>query len=321
VSKPCPVIPRKINATSKPSNIPDPDTQIVPDTDEQCSSSDLSSDELCKLLPLVLERPTFPEIRDVDLAPSLANMEGRLLLVPPEHTRARLQVIGPKLYAATLKAHYRGAAKGLYVAVTIPANLVDKPGFFPTHMLGVRPLDKDGDISEVHFHLVHEFVLVAHCSSFSPFRMTRLPGGERKIRFKERRGKVTHMLPVLWMSMPSTSELPMLLEYLYTRCTNVLYRELVPSFCAEILSEANDPQEACDTIVHHLASSSPGFLIANALRVRGLWRNVCFLGVSDQRLWTVINCAWDNYIGALRYTGTLEYTEVVEFDGDIDSFL
>jgi len=40
-------------------------------------------------------------------------------------------------------------------------------------------------------------------------------------------------------------------------------------------------------------------LLARAMTINGLWRNVCALGIFDAQLWEILDLVWEVVIGAL----------------------
>jgi len=49
------------------------------------------------------------------------------------------------------------------------------------------------------------------------------------------------------------------------------------------------------------ATYTPYALLAHAMTINGIWRNVCALGVFDDQLWEVLDLAWEAIIGALDW--------------------
>lgn len=149
----------------------------------------------------------------------------------------------------------------------------------PTHMLAVHSSTQPAlGARKVTLFPAHSLVLAAHCAN-----LPALPASFSTPASSADSSEVQLTLPVLPLALPSPETFAPLSSYLYTRRADALLKTLIPL--------ASNRQSVAD-----LSSST---LLAYALKIHGVWRNACALGVHDEKLWKVLDLAWSLCVGSL----------------------
>ena len=106
-------------------------------------------------------------------------------------------------------------------------------------------------------------------------------------------------LPVVPMCLPSPETFSVLQSYLYTKRFDVLFSSLLPT--PPPFDNPNMPMpEMISRLARHLSATCGNLQLArHAMIINGLWRNVCALGVQDDRLWGAIEVAWEAVVDAM----------------------
>lgn len=149
----------------------------------------------------------------------------------------------------------------------------------PTHMLAVHSSTQPAlGARKVTLFPAHSLVLAAHCAN-----LPALPASSPTPTSSSDSSDVKLTLPVIPLALPSPETFAPLSSYLYTRRADTLLRTLVPR-AQNAQSVANVPSS---------------ILLAHALKIHGVWRNACALGVHDEKLWKVLDLAWSLCVGSL----------------------
>jgi hypothetical protein len=99
--------------------------------------------------------------------------------------------------------------------------------------------------------------------------------------------------PVYPLCVPSPSMFPLVLKYLYTRCLDEVFEELLPR--PPVVEEGSEAQPS----KMYAANFEYRELLKYACRVYGVWGNVVALGVFETRLSVAIEDAWAVLVDAL----------------------
>jgi hypothetical protein len=106
--------------------------------------------------------------------------------------------------------------------------------------------------------------------------------------------------------------------YLYTKRSDLLLRSLLPVIPPTPINVYTSPDETPEEAARQLqnalsfarqlaATYTPHALLQYTMRVNGLWRNVCALGIFDSGIWEIIDTAWEVLLLALGMaTGNLD---------------
>ena len=199
------------------------------------------------------------------------------------------------------------------VSVTTTVPVSETPVLLPTHMLAVHssaatssPGAGPSTPRKVTLFPAHSVVLAAHCANFPALPTTTFPveyaSDEEVAQGVQGLGREARtQLPLVPLSLPSPETFASLSTYLYTRRSDQLFASLLPHAPPPSLAQSKAKgEEALDMYADHLRSSiSRTALLSLALRVLGLWRNTCALGVNDAQLWGVIERAWGVLVRSL----------------------
>lgn len=153
----------------------------------------------------------------------------------------------------------------------------------PSHILAVWSKGKDTTAPRtVEIRPVHELLFAATCAHLPAFPAAARPTCED--------GKTR--LPVVPLCIPHLPTFGLLQHYLYTHQADRLLAGLLPKPPTPVAPE--------ETAARLAQSCSPATLINHALRVHGLWSNVCALGIFDDKLWRVIDFSWALLMESLK---------------------
>ncbi|KZV87977.1 hypothetical protein EXIGLDRAFT_751933 [Exidia glandulosa HHB12029] len=264
---------------------------------------------------------------------ALAAVDPTLADVPAASVQEKLLPLGTSLM--TVLAKTRAApTSGLPqdIDVIVPQSEADSRTQLPTHMLAVHAKQPKLHTSrsgqpqlkrKVTLFPVHDLVLVAHCANLP----TLPPSGSQLLSEPQPQEQpaaaagaadeasetapaapISLKLPVVPLCLPSPPTFPILQSYLYTKRADSLLARLlphVPGTTPATSSEARpaitgDRVETMRNLVDSLSDRhAPSELLKFALTTHGLWSNVCVLGVHDDRLWRVLDLAWEVLMGAM----------------------
>ena len=165
----------------------------------------------------------------------------------------------------------------------------------PTHMLAVHSSTQPASqgARKVTLFPAHSLVLAAHCANLPPLPASVASTSAPVTSDDSEDVHVT--LPILPLSIPSPETFATLSSYLYTRRADALLRALLPSF-----PSSTPVPTTMVALTQTLERAPSSTLLAHALKVHGVWRNACALGVHDERLWGVLDLAWKACVGGLE---------------------
>lgn len=184
----------------------------------------------------------------------------------------------------------------------------------PSHMLAVYSAQANDASSnrrnKVTLYPSHNIILAAHCANLPLLRSITHPPP------KVAGSSIT--VPVVPLCIPAAELYAPLSMYLYTKRADLLLRSLlpvVPPTSINVYASPDEtPEEAAQqrqnvlSFARQLAATyTPHALLQYAMRVNGLWRNVCALGIFDSGIWETIDTAWEVLLLALGMaTGNLD---------------
>jgi hypothetical protein len=170
----------------------------------------------------------------------------------------------------------------------------------PTHMLAVYSRQcsaSPNPTRRVMLFPTHNIVMAVHCA-----HLPMLP----KSTATEPDSVGQMILPVVPLCVPSPETFSQLSAYLYTKDASHLLAMLLPT-ATQTPTSVLPLNELLDADAQKLqqfssklrATYTPHALLAYAMTINGLWRNVCALGIFDAQLWEILDLAWGLVIGAL----------------------
>jgi hypothetical protein len=183
----------------------------------------------------------------------------------------------------------------------------------PSHMLAVHSrlpqhTSQSHSPRQVTLFPIHHIVFAAHCASLPTLPPNPTPAMPQTTG--------THItLPVVPLCIPHPETFPHLSAYLYTRRTSALIASLLPagtSLPPTLTIDAPDFNKTLRQFSKQLAMTyTVHALLGHAVKINGLWRNVCALGVFDDGMWDALDVAWDAILLALAIaTGSEQLSEL-----------
>jgi hypothetical protein len=164
----------------------------------------------------------------------------------------------------------------------------------PSHMLAVYSRQPSTTSRRrITLFPFHNIVLASHCAN-----LPNLPTPPKTKQPEASGSRLT--VPVVPLCIPSPQTFPYLSAFLYTKRTDLLLSSLLPCIPPTSLSAENVDSAVLLQFATSLAGTyTPQALLQNVMKVNGLWRNVCALGVFDDRLWDTMDLAWEVLLTAL----------------------
>ncbi|EIN14565.1 hypothetical protein PUNSTDRAFT_81029 [Punctularia strigosozonata HHB-11173 SS5] len=238
-------------------------------------------------LPRRLTKPAFKPIN----REAIRAADPELADTPTPYIQLRLAEHGNAMYKVlqSVEASAPERKEEMPKEVKIVVNDV-KTAELPTHILGVyRNWALPGESNKrVDLYPAHHIMLAAHCSNLPP-----IPAPPAQSAPEEAPATIT--VPFLPICIPSPQTFPLLLTYIYTGREDALYSALLPMPVPSYPPTATTEEQARidQEFSALLARSFPAAkLLEWAMRVNGLWRNTCTLGVDLDDLWTAIDLCW-----------------------------
>ncbi|PCH37467.1 hypothetical protein WOLCODRAFT_84272 [Wolfiporia cocos MD-104 SS10] len=278
-------------------------------------------------LPRNLARPSFSEVS----RQTIAALEPELATVPIEYITGHLAGQANQMIEALSLLTYPTSLPRARMPPSIDVPLRPVPhapssSVFPTHMLAISSSKSSpsapntptaasfyngaGSNASVPLYPAHALVLAAHCTLLPALPVSRPSNRTASLH-----------LPVVPLTVPNGETFPMLHEYLHTKRPDVLLAALLPhvplpgphhaaasASAGKLVYVKQFTSESLLRLAHQLVANAfaqggqqgaPGWLMARAKVINGLWRNVCALGVFDAELWGVMDVAWEVVLAAL----------------------
>ncbi|KIJ64788.1 hypothetical protein HYDPIDRAFT_175315 [Hydnomerulius pinastri MD-312] len=242
-------------------------------------------------LPRYLSRPSFREISKATInavAPELADTE-------LNYIRDGLECLGPDMLQVLAGVKAEPISNVLPKELSVVIN--DLSADMPTHMLAVYSRQVSAATKRrVTLFPAHNIILAAHCSN-----LPILPTSN--ITRPETVGS-SISVPVVPLCIPAPEVFPQLSTFLYTKRIDHLLASLLPCPAPQALYRDDPTSESTLNLLQQFAGKlattySAQALLAYAMAVNGLWRNVCALGIDDEKLWCALDVAWEVLITAL----------------------
>lgn len=192
----------------------------------------------------------------------------------------------------------------------------------PTHMIAIHnpSAEPTADMKrKVTLYPVHNVVLASQCSNLPPLPLT--PIDARFIAASQ----IHQKLPVVHLGVPHPDSFPLVKDFLYTQSVLPLLAYMLPfvpaagPFCSAA-SVAMNPNanvetraEATQKWKHQMSEKyasqlaekhTAQTLLNHCIRTYSLYRNVVALGISNTRIWEMMDMCWEILIVAItRATG------------------
>jgi len=266
---------------------------------QMSGTDDAGPSSVEKEIPITLPRRLArPDYRDIQMD-SIVAIDPEFADIPLQYIQEGLELTGPEMMKvlAGVETTLVRNANTLPTELTITAT--DESSDMPTHMLAVYTRQPSAHLTRrIKMYPIHNVILAVHCA-----HLPMLP--KSTATEPDSVGQMT--IPVVPLCIPSPETFSKLSAYLYTKKASWLLSTLLPTGAltpASILSlyiDRDSPE------LHRYQSKlrstyNPCALLMHAVTINGLWRNVCALGVFDDKLWEVMDLAWEAIIGALDWT-------------------
>ncbi|KAI0792495.1 hypothetical protein C8Q75DRAFT_804868 [Abortiporus biennis] len=245
-----------------------------------------------KSFPRYLARPQYKAVsseRIGALAPELAE-------TPVQYVQDSFGVVGPKL-AKVLNSVSAFGPSTVPQQMNLTVN--DLSADMPTHVLAVYPRGSPFAPKKVTLYPTHEFVLAVHCAHLPTLPPSHpeapsAPGSQISV-------------PVVNLPLPDPATFPLLTEYLYNKRPEQFFSRIFPPSGAG--KPAGTPGEPITwSLGRRLAATyTSRVLLERLMKVNGVWRNACALGIFDAMLWRTLDTAWEVLLCALSLsTGSFD---------------
>ena len=156
----------------------------------------------------------------------------------------------------------------------------------PTHMLVLyRGAPLSSEDPGIIFMPVHSIILSTYCAHIQALLPSKplSPNPPNNI--------IT--IPVSALRIPTPAIFPQLLEYLYDKNAEKLIKFILPITPNVTQANRSTFNAVLKTVVNRLANEYELPRLAHhALTLNALWRNVCALGISDDKLWLTMGISW-----------------------------
>ncbi|KAF8128587.1 hypothetical protein EV363DRAFT_1297594 [Boletus edulis] len=242
-------------------------------------------------LPRYLSRPSFRQVTKATIAsvaPELADTE-------LGYIHQGLQCLGPRMLQVLAGVKAEPSSNVLPLKLDVVVN--DLSSDMPTHMLGVYSRHVPAAAKRrVTLFPIHNIILATHCANLPilpPSNVTRPDAAGATISLPMvplciQRRKSSHSFPCSSTRSASTTCLhPSFPARFPTRSTVTIPRARLSSRFSSRFSDGLATSHSAETLFTH------------AMRVNGLWRNVCALGINDTKLWCALDVAWEVLMNAL----------------------
>ncbi|KAI9507267.1 hypothetical protein F5148DRAFT_1149874 [Russula earlei] len=216
--------------------------------------------------------------------------------VPCQYIRDRMQRISPIMYQALR------STKASVPGPTLPESLVinvddDKTTPMPpTHMAAVYSSAPSCPTPRrVFLYPIHQSILSLYCANL-PVLATSTPPSTV--------GDAPFEVPVVPLALPNPDSFPLLVQFLYLKDVHTLFGAFL-SLTPEngIPTDLDDPARYIAFVGQYATMLSQNYtmqrLASHAVKVHGLWRNACALGISDVDLQAFLDLAWEILMQAL----------------------
>jgi hypothetical protein len=190
------------------------------------------------------------------------------------------------------------ATKATFSGSTLPKTLAinvndQASTIAPTHMAAVYSSGPSGpEPQRVMMYPVHQSILSLYCANL-PVLPTPPTTPD-----------ALHEVPVVPIALPNPESFPFLTQFLYLKNFRQLFDAFLTLIPANGIPDDLDQLGWHDAFVAEYSSTlarnyTMQRLASQAVKVHGLWRNVCALGISDTELQVFFDLAWEVLMQAL----------------------
>ncbi|KAI0032065.1 hypothetical protein K488DRAFT_50698, partial [Vararia minispora EC-137] len=171
-----------------------------------------------------------------------------------------------------------------HIPDTLELTINDVSGEMPTHAFAVFPSQTTpNERVAVGVWPVHGNIIAVNCAHLPALPETP-PAKPCSIGDKI-------SVPVVKLAVPQPASFQPLLHFLYTKEFAVLFEEIFP--CPVDAPNGKPPRVLVREYAEKVAKCDPNDVYKAIGLAHGLWCNACFLGIFDDSLWALLDCAWE----------------------------
>ncbi|KAA1471898.1 hypothetical protein DENSPDRAFT_859203 [Dentipellis sp. KUC8613] len=246
-------------------------------------------------LPRLLAHPPRKEVPEE----IMTKIDPKLENVPIDFTRDVLKMRGPDMMKVLSSVQAEPARNVLPKELSIVVN--DLSADLPTHMMAVwSRLPTSLPKRRITLYPIHNIILAAHCTNLPslPESHPQTPAPGESIT-----------VPVVPLGLPSPQSFPQLASYLYTKRIDTLLLALLPCAppaplqpSADSANHEAEQKALISQFARRLSATfTPHALLQRTLFVYGVYKNVCALGITDDKLWLALELVWEVMMCAMAY--------------------
>ena len=172
----------------------------------------------------------------------------------------------------------------------------------PTHMAAIYSSAPSGpEPSRVMMYPIHQSILSLYCANLPVLAAsTPLPTAP----------EASFEVPVVPLALPNPDSFPVLTQFLYLKNMRPLFEAFLCLTPARgIPTDLDQPARYDAFVTEYSTTLAQNYtmqrLASQAVRVHGLWRNACALGISDIDLQAFFDLAWEILMKALAHSSNI----------------
>ncbi len=175
---------------------------------------------------------------------------------------------------------FAGLPKELVVLVN------DLSAEMPTHMLAIHHASAPtAPRAKVTMFPTHNIVLASHCANLPSLPPSHpatptLPGSPLS-------------LPVFSFALPHPESYGHLQSFLYQKNAHLFLASLLPRVAPQELLQAAQKKTVLAFAGVLADTFTPQIILRHAKFIHGIYTNMCVLGIQDDRMWYLLNIAWE----------------------------
>ncbi|KAH8984917.1 hypothetical protein EDB92DRAFT_1818855 [Lactarius akahatsu] len=227
-----------------------------------------------------LFRDALPDLPHKQISAEVISSLGFTSQVPTQYIRDQMDRLSLSMYQALRSTNATASGATLPKTLLISVNDASS-AMLPTHMAAVYSSAPSApEPRRVMMYPVHQSILSLYCANL-PVLPSSTPRPTTPIS--------PFQVPVVPLALPHPESFPVLTQFLYLKGHAVTLPDL--SLFNPSQRTARSPRPDANYTAQRLASQ--------AVKVHGLWRNACVLGIFDIALQTFFDLAWEVLMKAL----------------------
>ena len=166
--------------------------------------------------------------------------------------------------------------------------VTDVSGDMPTHVLAVpSPSPSNPSRVKVEMFPIHHLIVATHCARLP------LPRSHPSSSPAPVSPGATLTLPVVPLTLPHPESFSLIESYLYTKSADRLLAALLPHASSRAMLAAAQTRSTDQFAALIADTFTPQAILRHVQYAHGVYANMCTLGIHDDRMWLVLQRAWD----------------------------